>query len=546
MPEKFIPFTGYAPGNPEHGTGLLRAENVIPAMGAWRPMPQISSGGTVLSSGPLLGGYCHAYPSGLGTGTYAGDAITEFWGSKLNLYAYAAGAFTSVSRGGGYSAGALVPSEWNFASFGNDIWAANGVDVAQRRTNNAGAFANGVTSAFVPVPRFLTTVREFLVMGFLNQAGRFADEIAISDVGDATYFSPKDATRPSSTASSQRVRSRPGQLTGLVGGQFGRIFKRRSIHSLVFTGEQNFPFAVDEISPSVGSPCGKSIVECADGFIRFWGGDAFYRQIGTAPPEKISPPTLNNLLIEANMDQVWKYAMTRTAPVTMYDEGLRISGAEGRQSGIVFWLYLTAGASGTVLSRMIAHDPTSGEWGTINLEGAAGAGFIAAQTGLSCIISAPVNTTDSFGLTWDILGASSDIVDATRVTFDQLSPMQATFATQRFSLSGEGELSTATPRITGFLPVMAREATSGSPDYNLRALPEGVTVRIVAANDPHFVDTNDPLGAQVSPRNELFTRDADFGWFTGSIAGRWFIAEMVYPAGGVNERGFLGAYVRWE
>lgn len=504
------------------------------------------AGGSLVASFPLTGGYCHTYPGGVGTGAFTGDAVTELWGSLLNLYTYAAGAFSSVSRGGGYGGGALVPSEWNFCSFGNDVWAANGVDVLQRRTNNAGNFANGVTGAFVPVARHLATVKEFLVAGFLNQANRFADEIAISDVGDATYFSLADATRPSSAASSQRVRSRPGQITGLVGGQFGRIFKRRSMHSLMFTGAQDFPFNIDEISGSTGTTCGKSIVECADGFLRFWGGDGFYRQAGTAPPEKISPASLNSLLLEANMDLVWKYAMERVSPVTMYHEGLRIQGAESRQSGIVFWLYLSKGATLGAMTRMVVHDPVAGEWGVINLEGAAGAGFVAGASGLSAIMSLPVNATDSFGLTWDLLGASTNLVDATRVVFDQVTPMQATFATQRFALADDGALSTASPRITGFMPVLARDAQSGSPDYALRALPAGLTVRIIGANDPHFVGVADEAGTQVSPRSELFTRDTDYGWFTGSLQARWFIAEMVYPAGGFNERGFVGAYVRWE
>lgn len=546
MPEKFIPFTGFAPGSPEHGTGLLRAENVIPVLGSWRPMSQTLVGGTLASPvSYVIGGYCHTYPSGTGSGAYSGDAATEFWGTGGTLHTYGSGVFTDVSRGAGYAAGALVPSEWNFASFGNDVWAADAVDVLQRRTNNTGAFADGPTSAFVPVPRFVATVREFLVVGSLNQAGRFADEIAISDVGDATYFSPRDAVRPSSVAGSQRVRSRPGQLTGLVGGQFGRIFKRRSIHSLIFTGASDFPFQLDEISGTTGTECGKSIVECSDGFLRFWGGDGFYRQAGTAPPEKISPPSLNNLLIEAHMDAVWRYRATRFRPVNMYQEGLRFQGAESRQSGVVFWLYLTAADDDVLNVRMVAHDPTSGEWGLVNLEGAAGAGYQAGLDGVTCLISAPINTAQSVSLLWDLLACDYGS-DVRRISFDTTTPMQAIFATQRFSLAGEGELGSAMPRVTGFLPVMAREATSGSPDYNLRPLPEGVTVRIVAANDPHFVDVADEAGTQVSPRNELFTRDTDFGWFTGSIAGRWFLAEMTYPAGGFNERGFLGAYVRWE
>lgn len=547
MPEKFIPFTGFSPGSPEHGTGLLRAENVIPALGAWRPMSQKIDGGALVGSGAILGGYCHTYPTGAGTGTYVGDAQTEFWGTRTNLYTYAAGAFTSVSRGGGYGAGALVPSEWNLCSFGNDIWAANGVDVMQRRTNNAGNFADGVTGSFIPVARHLTTVGEFLVAGFLNQASYFADQVVWSDVGDATYFTQADATRPASLAGQQRIRSRRGQITGLVGGEFGRIFKRRSLHSMILSGDGNAPFNFNEISGTTGTPCGKSVVECADGYLRFWGGDGFYKQAGISPPERISPPSVNNLLIEANMDTIWNYSMTRATSTTMYIEGLRIVGAESQQSGIVFWLYQTrAIATDLLMTRMIVHDTTSGEWGVINLEGDAGASYLSDLTGVSCIISAPINSGQSQSLTWDILGAATNGADVTHIAFNQVTPMQATFATQRFALAAEGSLSTTSPRITGFMPVMAREALSSSPDYNLRPLPSGVTVRVIAANDPHFTDVVDEAGTQVSPRSELLTRDTDFGWFTGAAQGRWFIVEMVYPAGGVNERGFTGGYVRWE
>lgn len=545
MPERFIPFTNFRPGSPEHGTGLMRADNAFPVLGAWRPMHEPDLGATLAGQGPILGGYCHTYPTGIGSGGYSGDAVTEFWGTRTNLFTQSGG-FTSISRGGGYGAGALVPSEWNFASFGNDIWAANGVDALQRRTNNAGNFANGVTSTtFVPVPRFVATVRESLVVGFLNQAGRFADEIAISDVGDATYFDPADANRPASTASNQRVRSRPGQLTGLVGGQYGRIFKARSLHSLIFTGASDHPYEVDEISSTTGTPCGKSIVECSDGFLRFWGGDGFYRQAGTAPPEKISPASLNNLLIEAEMD-FYDHAVTRLLPGTMHTEGLRFVGAQSLPSGVVFWLYQSIGVSDEKMTRIVAHDPTSGEWGLINLEGAAGAGYIAQTNGLSYIMSRPINTSQATSLLWDLVGAWTDGTDAKYVRFDLNTAIQATFATQRFSLSEEGEISTSSPRITGILPVASRQQTTGSPHYGLRTLPEGVVIRVIGANDPHFVAIENPPGTQISPRSEVFTRDSDFGWWTGAIQARWFIAEMVYPAGATTERGFVGAYVRWE
>ena len=69
---------------------------------------------------------------------------------------------------------------------------------------------------------------------------------------------------------------------------------------------------------------------------------------------------------------------------------------------------------------------------------------------------------------------------------------------------------------------------------------------LVGSNEPHFIDAVDTGGTQVSPRSAVFTRESDFGWFTGALQARWFLVEMVYPPGVNNERGFVGVYVRWE
>lgn len=536
MPEQFIPFTGFRPGASEHGNGLLRAENALPLWESWRSLPAYTVGGTALSTTPILGSYVHIYPSGMDTALYVGDAQTEFHGFKASLRTYAGTTFTDISRGGGYAAGAAIPAGWHFASFGGDVWAANWYDPIQRRTNNAGNFANGAASTFSPVARDLIVVREFLVAISLNQAGRYVDEFAWSDINDATWWDTlTTAVRPESLAGSKIVRSRPGQLLRGVGGEYGRLFKRRSIFALQFTGGSDV-FRLDEISGSVGLYWPGSLVECRDGSVRFWGGDAFYKQEGFGAPERISPESLNSMLLDYELDTVWNYAMDRAWPTSAWHEDLYMQSWQSQFTDLVFWAYRSkVGVNPGRMERILVHDPVSGEWDILKLG-------TSASEGLSTLAGSPVNTGGGTGLLADVIWTYFDGANVARNRFDGASSMSATFATQRFQVTEGG----GPGRITGILPVFSTPPVTGHPDYRLTALPAGTQIHLIIANDPSFVRQVDADGAQVSPRYEshLITEADDWGWVAYGLEGTWGVVVVEWPAGATNFRGFPGVRVR--
>lgn len=532
----FVPFETWVPDGKAHGLdGLGIAENVLPISGSWRSLPQFSSTDptNTVALGPAHRSWAHIYPSGVGGSSYVGDNVTEFYGFRTALYTKAfSGAWANLSRGGGYSAGALQPAAWSFASFGNDIWAVNGVDDMQRRTDNAGNFANGVTSAFLPIPRFVATIRDFLAVANLNQASYAADHVAISDVGDATYFSPADATRPSSVAWAQRVRSRPGQITGLVGGEYGRVLKRRSMHVISFVGSADEPWRLDEISGGIGTAWPGSVVEAPDGFVYFLGPDSFYRQIGSSPPEKVRG--LSQYIYDRSL---YSHALGGAPPSLMYAEDKKIQGVSVPSAGLIVWL-LANGSNlydmGVVLEtdtlRWSTYEPT-----TLNQ--------------IATVHSVPVNVS---GADWmaDVAGSFWDGSVSRRWAWGTTGSHAIHLATDRFALSfSEGGMAEQVA-IDGICPIVAREKAdlpgSGIEDFALGALPDGTTVKLHASNDPLFVRRNDSAGTQVSPRSSSATwaEVNEQGFFPVIAEGRWFVVELTIPIGTHTIQSLPGVYVR--
>lgn len=355
MPVSFVPFDGWSPPNTKYfGEGWPIATNLYPGFGneghPWRKFTEVGSG---VADGPMLLSYAHPWPSGTGTATYASDAQTKFTGSATKLYSVnsTTGAFTDLSRGGGYAA-AGTPAGWRFWSIGNDIWACNWLDVPQRRTNNAGNFANGATSTFVPVPRFGVALREHSLVANLNQVGRFQDELAWSDADNAVNFDPPTGTS-TSLAGSKRLVSIPGQITGLVGGQYGLAFKRRGIYYLEYAGGAQI-IRPDILSDTVGTAYPSSIIRTRYG-VFFLGQDGFYQISGLSQPVKISTPGIESAFLRTTFS-------VEPSGITPWEEDTQAEGFAFAGLSLVGWGYRDA-AAGLGSQQVILYDPVSQRWG---------------------------------------------------------------------------------------------------------------------------------------------------------------------------------------
>jgi len=546
MPQYFLPITGIS--NEEHGADLVRCEGTIPVMGGLRSLPKPFPEGSV---GDLLSSaYIHQYPSGWGSAAYVGDAPTELYASQTQIYEYSGGVMTDILTGALTGTAPRV----RFASFGRDVWATNGIDPVKRRTNNTGNFASGITSAFAPKARFIDPVRDFMILADINDAAYGPHWFAWSDFQDATYYSPPDATRPSSLAGRQPILSRPGQIMGFVGGEYGTFWKRNSMHLLSFVGGDDI-WRLEEISPSVGTPFPDSIVCCRDGVKRFWGGDGFYAQAGSSAPSKIGGTTLAALLIDRE-----SYASTNAIrPLAsfsdMSEEDRTMFGVEDPEMGGIFWFYRgedddpALGNSRWLFYDYLADtyslgvgvsipDPAGGPLDTIAARytaAAANRSFLSTETKQPrFIVGAIYDTATAMGYRFRF--ASS--------TFHAI-----TLATQRFAIEkGEGELARHV-RIDAVQPVVTPRQVDYSPSYTLEAPPSDMSIRIVSSNDPYHRPQLDSLSAGVSPRSESrsWSEANDTGWlgFVG-VEGYQFLVEITVPEGATALRGLKGLWLHYE
>jgi hypothetical protein len=345
----FVPFDGWSPSPGYFGEGWNAVRNLYPAYNAWRPWRKFMPAAGEVADGPMVGRHTHVWSTGAGSGAYYPDPQTIYCGSTSRLYTVdpATGNFTNISRAAPYTADV---AGWRFVSVGNDIWATNWIDALQRRTNNAGNFADGLTGAFKPRPRFIAVVRQHLV--WANDSTGRQDDWGWSDADNATDMNPPTGTSTSIAGRPAPLISVPGQITGLIGGQYGFAFKESATYYLEATGTTQV-FRPEELSTTVGTIYPSSIIKTRHG-VFFLGGDGFYRIAGLSEPQKISPPGIDQVLLDSAFT-------TFTYGFFTWQEDTQIFGFQSRTWPIVGWVlrlnWLEHGNSIAIL-----HNPLTGAW----------------------------------------------------------------------------------------------------------------------------------------------------------------------------------------
>lgn len=516
MPITFIPFDGWAPGPSAFGEGWQTVYNMAPVFNSWRPLRKLVAD-TVdsVAFGPMNGRHTHLWPSGVSTGTYIPDAATLYTGSKTRLFTVnpATGAFTDVSRATNYAA-AGEPAGWRFASIGNDCWACNWYDVMQRRVNNAGLFTDGVVGSTVLVPRFMAPIREHLVVANMNQGGRFVDEIAWSDADDATNFDPPTGTS-TSLAGSKRLTSIPGQITGLLGGQYGLAFKRTAIYYLEVTGSTQV-FRPDVLSSHVGTAYGSSIINTRHG-IFFFGPDGFYRIDGLAAPVKLSTPGIDG--------EIMSNLFAAQGALLAESEDIQMVGFSFPNLPLIGWLFrYDWSAIGN--DRLILHNPVTGMWAL-----GFGAAYYDAVTDLftSVVTELPFGS-DLYNAVGAISWNGSESRFAPFVE-DSVRPPSLRLRYRPANLSDVNEYQQSL--IKGILPLFSRKSSLDVPQPT-------VTVSKLfdpAAYPPAVPDPADSETRAWADRNLA-------GWYPFQIPGRYFEITINGTADDFNN--FEGVWIDQE
>jgi hypothetical protein len=439
----------------------------------------------------MTGGHAHQWMTGIGSLAYTPDALTMFCGSTSKLYSLDGfGTFVNLSRGAAYTA---HPAGWKFDSVGNDIWAANGVDVLQRRTDNTGSFADGVVSTFVPKPRHLATVREHQVVANLSNAGRFQDEIAWSDANDATNFDPAAAGSSStSIAGAKRLVSIPGQITALVGGQYLLAFKRRCVYYGEYSGPPQI-FGFDVLSTNIGTAAPSSVIVTRYGTF-FFGPDGFYKIVGLSEPQKVSP---------AGVDQ-YLFGGVLNGQATVFSVGSRedtqLYAFEFSERPLIGWAL--GNWTDPANAFVIVYNPVAEKWGIATVGYVSGGTLSEGNVG--SVIHLPFSGT-GYG---SIVGM---LYDGVRTYYAPLSS-SGIVRSPALSLNFRPTFDDGMPRqgqsqILGVLPVFSKTSLGAA------ALTESVTVE--ALLDPH----NNTWNTETRVSTD---RDTITGAYPFQIAGRFF------------------------
>lgn len=221
-------FGEWKPDQPAHlMDGLVTADGIYPIANGYAPLPQFAAAPAGTLAGPCVG-----------AGAYrAAGGVHVFAATATNIYRYGPSGYSSIKSGLSSSAGIGV----RFCNFNDLMLATNGVDPIQKFDPATPATMSNL-DASAPTARFVAVVRGFVVAGY---AGEDPLRIAWSDNGD-----PAEWTAGTGEAGFQ-ILSSGGDVTGLVGGEYGLVFQENRIVRMSYTADDAI-WQFDEIATDVG------------------------------------------------------------------------------------------------------------------------------------------------------------------------------------------------------------------------------------------------------------------------------------------------------
>jgi len=456
---------------------------------------------------------------------YRGDVPTIFTSSKTKIYEVSASGFSDVSIAAGYGAGAK-PGAGRFGSFGNDVMFTNRADPVQYRPDNVGDFADLITSSLKPKARFGAAVRDHWVLADINLTGYYPDGVWWSAFNNARFFDDQAVNfSPETQSDQQRIVSCPGQIMGLVGGDYGVLFKRNSMHLMGWVGG-NLVFRFDDISRAVGTPYPSSIVSTPYGI--FWFDGATFRRYNGGTGEQSIADVGTGVLSEFLTDVAFSTAaVAQIEPGDIAVEDQIMIGHWDPFARLIIWTYQHTEGTQYQHVRGIVYNPQEDRWGALY-----DADLLAAV--MAC--KPNVTNSDAFllkgtaGFDWN--GTATSFFQ-----FDGTDTYEGTFTSKRQALGIEGveepEKAPQAARLKGILPIFSH-VPAGSAPPNL-------SVTVQAANDPWFYS-----GVQTKT-TDVSRAAVSTGIMPCDVTGTWFIFSATIPRLTAQAaRAFRGLYCFYD
>jgi hypothetical protein len=229
----------YGPFEPDKppflSPGLLTASNVYPGDLGYRPVGQFEALTSALPSKPL-GAASFVSPAGV---------TTIIAGTSSGLYRLALTGWSELLTGL-----AMVDDQrWRFAQFGGLAIATNGTDAPKKI--DLATFTASNLGGSPPTMAMMTVVKDFLVGGVIGGVVNMVQWSAINNAEGWTVGLEQ---------CDYQILPAGGEVTGLVGGEFGLILQRGRVSRMTYVGD-NLVFQFDEISNNIGCVSPHSVIQ---------------------------------------------------------------------------------------------------------------------------------------------------------------------------------------------------------------------------------------------------------------------------------------------
>jgi hypothetical protein len=279
-----LPWGDYKPDVSDYeGSATRNVLNVVPRGDGYGPFPSFSA-------------YTSALPATCRGAFYAlksdGSVIT-FAGTSTKLYQLNNSNFswTDVSLGAGTYAALSASAQWQFAQFGNLVFATQANAVLQVfDLSSSSAFANCAGSP--PQAAYISVVGRFLVLsGLLSNPYR----IQWSGLNATTTWT--------SGTNSSDFQDFPdgGIVRGVAGGEYGIIFQDQAIRRMSFVPGSPIIFQIDRITQDKGLFAPYSVIRAGEK-IFFYAGQGFHKIEPGGVPEQIGREKVDRTFL-ADLDK---------------------------------------------------------------------------------------------------------------------------------------------------------------------------------------------------------------------------------------------------
>ena len=292
------------------------------------------------------------------------DAIYEIEGEGIG--------FVDVSRsvapysGNAYGLTALpdIPKLWSFTSFGDDVIATNYADEPQRRTFGDTQFEDlydAGSGTQEPYARHVAVIGAQLVFADINPTSYASGKpfhLWCSKPMDPTFFELADIDNMSALFA---LVGRPGAITGLIGGEYGTVFKRNSIWRMSFVGLPTI-YQFDLVADGVGCSHPQSIVQ-AGSDLYFWDSSGIFVLAGGQQLQRLSGGKIDKALFDSKYED---HALDATFGDDPRQNEALVWGAYDAYSGLVWWLYKSKDGGQYTMDNMVVFSTKENRFTTVD------------------------------------------------------------------------------------------------------------------------------------------------------------------------------------